>query len=202
MIMAVDNYIRKDGAMNKKELRKFLELVSKNSASGDFEIYCGMNRREVEELKTELGINDNEDAKRLLLELEQDSSVALAQIIEKNKLEQRKFNDDKQKRYDDLQAKNQRLRDQQSKKAKKVTAKKALQVKKQQENRLEKLNSLAIIKDSKWTLPPDSSADEFIRLLKGRGLGFVRDKYGISNRDILATIQKLKLKIDVDLLPR
>lgn len=188
--------------MNKKELRKFLELVSKNVGSGDFEIYLGMNRREVEELKAELGINTFEDAKILLKDFDIEKNVALSKIIENNTINQKKINAERQKKYDDLQAKNAKLKEQQVKKVKKISDKKVVQLKRQQENRLEKLNRIATITDSQWTIPQDSSEEEFARLLKSRGMGFVRDKYGISNRDILATIQKLKLKIDVDLLPR
>jgi len=185
--------------MNKKDLRKFLEFASKMSGSGDYEIHLGMNRRDVDTLKGDLGIHDALDAKKLLKQFDENADLVLSKIILANKQEQSKILAERQQAYNDLQAKTNKLK---AIKPKKVNKIKEEKVRKSREKKLEKLNAAAITIDSTWVIPADSSEQEFVKLIKNRGLGFVRDKFGISNRDIFATIRRLNLNINIDLIPR
>ncbi len=190
--------------LDKTQFNKFLQLIAEARNSGDFEIYLGLNRREIELLKRQLNIDSSEDARKMLQNVaEYEKKYQEIQLDEQRKiaLTARLAAEKRLKEFE--------LQKQTEKEKRIALAKKVLNVskiKKQDSARQKKFAASQQPKlqkeQSAWHLSDEDTPEQFQQLLVSRGWGFIRDKYGISNQDIKNEVLRLKLKVNFDLIPR
>lgn len=176
---------------------KFLELVRDLASPIFFKKELDMSPAAVEKKKKELGVESQDDARRLLKKMQTPAVDRNQEIIaEKKRIEEA----------------NLRLRQEELKPSKPSKKPNVNKIKKQDATRQKRFekeqNKTTAAKLKKkikvaWTLPASESIDRFKNDIVNRGLQFCVDKYGVDSADeIRFEANRLQLKIDWSVVRR
>jgi hypothetical protein len=188
-------------ALSKRDLRKFITFCAEDRSTGDFDVYLGLSRNEVLQLKAALGIQGPQDARDLIKDV-----VLLEQKEEELRLAERQAIAKReqiaaQERMD--AAADRRRAERADKRRKVLSVTKVKQQDQKRQKKFEKQQEKAKpIKADGWRLPDTVQPDQFARDIRVRGIRFTCDRYNVSRSDIMSEAARLKLKIDFDLVPR
>jgi len=167
--------------LNKKDLKSFLKLIIECAPLGNFNVYLNMSPRDIDLHKKRLNIRTIDDAKKMLRSLTPAPEPLVKKSEPKPVVESSKTKT--------------------ALKVKKMTrAKNEKQMKKIKQN-FEKTKKPIV---SEWRLPEtdSDSINQFYRRIIGLGLSFCANMYNVQTKDIKAEANRLKLKIDWDLVKR
>lgn len=197
--------------LNAKQEKRFLELVAELKSPVYFELDLGLNARDVEHYKKELGVESQEEARRLLRIKNEQETGELQKEIQEAERQQREAEAAAQKRLEQMakeHAERRRERHQQAKKdldPNKLHQDDADRQKRFVEQQQKKAAERASMED--WRLELDGIKDDelkqtFMNDIKQRGLTFCGRKYDANPREIKAEAIRLGLDINWDLVPR
>ena len=199
--------------LTRKQQARFLKLVAELSSPVFFERELGLTQTDIDHYKKELGVETQDDARRLLRKFDVESNDQVQGRIEENIKQQRAAESVAQQRLDQME----------SAKAANVAAKRlenlskidpeairksdAERQKLFEKSQEEKSAGEASVLD--WRLELDGRPafdEERIALFKSdimrRGFNFCIEKYGASSREIKAEAKRLGLKIPWDSVRR
>lgn len=192
--------------LSRGEIEKFLQLVSRVQSPALFKRKLNMSAHDVEFYKRELGIANEDDARKELRRMKHEDELARERNIVQNRLEQREAE----------QIANERLQQMERDRAERLANREEIDVKKIREDEAAKQRRFATeqasveeARKSDWRLPLEGNKttqaaqiDLFRRDVVHHGMGFCLKKYGCAARDIKAEATRLGLKVNWDLVRR
>lgn len=188
--------------LTEAETLQFIKLCSENASSAAFEIAFGMNRRDIDRTKSKLGIDSIDKARQIYLskksEMEdEDPAVDEARARRSEQEAQQRLEESQRQRTAEANEKaSQRVE-----KAKELAPKLKLDDAERQKRHIKSTSKEV---STKWSLPIDGDREEAIKRFQNdivyRGMRFTREKYGITNNDIMSEAGKFNLKINWDLV--
>lgn len=178
---------------------KFLELMAKSSSSGQFEIRLGLSRRDVEIVKAQLGIEDADQARRLLRKEEE--------RLEKEALERNAARVEST-REDQRRQRRQSKRDTEDRRTARSTLRKQLDptaIKQEDRERQKRFEAqqedFSSDADEDWQIE-EGDVEKFTHDIQHRGIGFAADKHGVSRAAIRNEVKRLGLAVDLERVRR
>lgn len=190
--------------LTRPQIEQFVTFLAEARASGDFEIHLGLNRRDIERLKSKLGIDTPEDARNFLDDVFQvaDEQREAFYATEKRKAQEARSAAEKRlSAYEKKRAQERASR--QAKLSKVLNSTQIKQEDAERQRRLEKANKGEYdVPESDWRLPEDSSPEQFQHVLETRGWNFSSSMFNTDKASLIAEAKRLGLDIDFDMVPR